>query len=82
MQTWQIQEAKDRLGEIVDSALRQGPQLITRGGVETAVLLSCEEYRRLRKPETDLVDFFHASPLVGADLDLERSRDSGRDIDL
>ena len=82
MQTWQLQEAKNRLSEVVDKALRQGPQMITRRGVETAVVLSLEEYRRLRKPDTDLVDFFQSSPLVGVDLDLERSRDTGREIDL
>lgn len=82
MQTWQLQEAKNRLSEVVDRALHQGPQLITRRGVETAVVLSLGEYRRLRKPETDLVEFFQASPLAGVDLDLERPRDGGREIEL
>ncbi len=82
MQTWQLQEAKNRLSQVVDQALHKGPQLITRRGVEAAVVLSVAEYRKLRKPETDLVDFFQASPLVGVELDLERSRDSGRNIEL
>lgn len=82
MQTWQLQEAKNRLSEVVDKALDQGPQVITRRGVETAILLSVKEYRTLRRPDTDLVDFFQASPLVGEDLDLERSRDKGREIRL
>lgn len=82
MQTWQLQEAKNRLSEVVDKAIDQGPQVITRRGVETAVVLSFDEYRKLRKPETDLVDFFQASPLVGLDLDLERLPDIGREIDL
>ena len=82
MQTWQIQDAKNRLSEVVDRVVGQGPQVITRRGVETAVVLSVEEYRRITKPETDLVDFFQASPLVGEDLDLERSQDTGREIDL
>lgn len=82
MQTWQLQEAKNRLSEVVDRALHQGPQLITRRGVETAVVLSLGEYRRLRKPATNLVDFFQASPLAGVDLDVERPRDSGREIEL
>ena len=74
MQTWQLQEAKNRLSEVVDKALHQGPQVITRRGVETAVVVSVEEFRKLQRPETDLVDFFRASPLFGMDLDLERSR--------
>ncbi len=82
MTSWQLQEAKSRLNEVVDKALHQGPQVITRRGVETAVLVSFEEYRRLRKPKSGLVEFFQASPLVGTDLDLERPRESGREIDL
>ncbi len=82
MQTWQLQEVKNRLSEVVDKALRQGPQVITRRGAETAVLLSIDDYRKLRRPETDLVGFFQASPLADVDLDLERPRDTGREVDL
>ncbi|MCG8462372.1 MAG: type II toxin-antitoxin system Phd/YefM family antitoxin [Holophagales bacterium] len=82
MRTWQLRKAKNHLSEVVDRALDQGPQMITRRGVETAVLISVEEYRGLRKPEQDLVDFFRSSPLAEADLDLERDPDPGRDLDL
>ncbi|MCP3958643.1 MAG: type II toxin-antitoxin system Phd/YefM family antitoxin [bacterium] len=82
MHAWQLQEAKNRLSEVVDRALDQGPQMITRRGAETAVVLSIEDYRRINRPETDLVDFLQASPLAGVELDLERSRDTGREIDL
>jgi Arc/MetJ-type ribon-helix-helix transcriptional regulator len=34
------------------------------------------------KPSKSLVDFFRESPLVGLELDLERDKDTGRDIDL
>ena len=44
-------KAKNRLSEVVDKAIDQGPQVITRRGVETAVVLSFDDYRRLRKPE-------------------------------
>ena len=46
---WQLQEAKARFSEVVDASLRQGPQLITRRGQETAVLVSVEEWRRLKQ---------------------------------
>ncbi len=82
MQSWQLQEAKNRLSEVVDKALHQGPQVITRRGAETAVVLSINEYRKMRRRETDLVDFFQASPLAGVELDLERPRDTGREIEL
>ncbi len=82
MQTWQLQEAKNRLSEVVDKALHQGPQVITRRGAETAVVLSMADYRNMRQPETDLVDFFQTSPLAGVELDLERAQDTGREIEL
>lgn len=82
MQSWQLQEAKNRLSEVIEKALHQGPQVITRRGAETAVVLSMDEYRKMSRPETDLVGFFQASPLADVELDLERVRDTGREIDL
>lgn len=79
---WQLQEAKNKLSQVVDHALQVGPQIITLRGKEAAVVLSFEEYKRLTKTDTGLVDFFRGSPLVGEDLDLERSTDTGRDVDL
>jgi len=73
--SWQLQEAKNRFSEVVNQALHQGPQVITRRGAETAVVLSIQDYRKLRRPETDLVDFFRTSPLAEVELDLERDRD-------
>ncbi len=82
MHTWQLQEAKNRLSEVVDKALDQGPQVITRRGAETAVVLSMDDYRRMRRPETDLVEFMQTSPLAEVELDLERPPDTGREIEL
>lgn len=82
MATWQLQEAKSRLSQMVNEAMTDGPQVITRHGVETAVVISYDEYRQLRKPETDLVDFFSRSPFREDELDFERSKDPGRDIDI
>ena len=70
--TWQLQEAKSKLSQVVDEAVSDGPQIITRRGVEVAVVLSYAGYNRMRKPPTDLVEFFQASPLVGSDLDIRR----------
>lgn len=69
---WQLQEAKSRLSEVIDEALREGPQVITRRGVETAVLLSYADYQKMLSSQSKLSDFFRQSPLVGAELDLSR----------
>jgi prevent-host-death family protein len=69
---WQLQEAKNKLSEVIDAALEHGPQIITRRGVETAIVLSYEEYRKLLVNQKKLSEFFRESPLVGVELDLTR----------
>lgn len=71
---WQFQEAKNKFCELVDEAVNQGPQVVTRPGEEDVVIISKVEYDRLKKPHSSLVDFFQNSPLVGVDLDLERDQ--------
>jgi len=46
--SWQLQEAKARFSEVVEASLKEGPQVITRRGQETAVLVSAEEGKRVR----------------------------------
>ena len=48
MQTWQLQEAKAKLSEVIETAEKKGPQMITRRGVETAVVVSMEEWKQLK----------------------------------
>jgi prevent-host-death family protein len=76
---WQLQEAKNRFSEVVERALQQGPQLITRHGEKTAVVLSYAEYAKMRKSQKKLSQFFRTSPLAGVDLKRDKSlpRDEG-----
>jgi len=77
---WQLQEAKNRFSEVVERALKKGPQTVTRRGVEAVVVVAADEFRRLNAPSTSLVEFLRSSPLVGTDLDVARDPDSGREI--
>lgn len=70
---WQIQDAKNKLSEVIARALKQGPQLITRHGEKTVVVVSYAEYEKLRKSQGKLSEFFRASPLVGVDLTRDKS---------
>lgn len=79
MQTWQLQEAKNKLSQVVENALSEGPQVISRRGEEVAVVLSLDEYRRLTAMRGSLIDFFRESPLVGVELDLQRDVTPVRD---
>ncbi len=78
---WQLQEAKNKLSEVVERAGAEGPQTITRHGVPVAVVVSAEAFRRSRQ-EGNLVEFFAQSPLRDVDLDLDRHPDYGRDVEL
>lgn len=55
--TWQLQDAKNRFSEVVKKALANGPQIVTKRGVETVIVLSVKEYRNLKRPKNSLVDF-------------------------
>jgi prevent-host-death family protein len=48
MGSWQLQEAKARFSEFLNAALTKGPQVVTRRGVDAAVLVPIEEWRRMR----------------------------------
>jgi antitoxin Phd len=76
--TWQLQEAKNRFSEVVDKAVDEGPQIVTRHGVEVVVVISIAHYRKLRGHRGSLVEFFAHSPLRNAKLDLSRDKDTGR----
>jgi prevent-host-death family protein len=49
MRAWQVQDAKARFSELLDASLKDGPQLVTRRGVEAAVLVPIQEWRRLQR---------------------------------
>jgi len=84
-QSWQLQTAKARFSEVFRLARIEGPQRITRQGKEGVVMISDEQYDQLvgksHQPK-NLVQFFRESPLVGIELDLERDKDEGRDVEL
>ena len=85
MSTWQMQEAKARLGEVIEKAQSEGPQTITRHGRPRAVILSPSAYDALAKEkasEPNLVDFLLASGSVLEGIDLERDKSTGREVDL
>ena len=79
IQTWQVQEAKNKLSRVIDNAINSGPQIITRRGVEVVIVLSYEEYQRMTAARQSLSDFFRESPLMGADMDLTRDKSEARE---
>lgn len=82
MRTWQLQEAKAHLSEVIKQASKEGPQTITMHGEPTAVVISKDEYKRLKRPGGSFVDFMRKSPLYGVDIDLKREQTLTRQEDI
>jgi prevent-host-death family protein len=49
MAAWQVQDAKAKFSAFLEASLNEGPQVVTKRGIETAVLLPIEEWRRLQR---------------------------------
>ena len=81
MATWQVQEAKTRLSEVIERARTEGPQTITRHGAERAVVISIEDYRALVAHKPDFKAHLLGGPKID-DFSIERDRDTGRDVEL
>lgn len=82
MESWQLQDAKAHLSELVKKASSGAPQEITLRGKPAVVVLSTQQYEKLKQPKQKLVSFLRQSPLVGIDIELARDKNPMRDIDL
>src|SRR5204863_3022617 len=80
---WKLEDAKARFSEVVRRAASEGPQTVTLRGREAAVVLSSEQYEKLRPAPAErpsLLELLRSVDLEG--LDLTREPDYGRDGDL
>lgn len=78
---WTVAGAKARLSEVIERA-QSDPQIITRHGKPSVVIVSADEWARKTVRKGTLAEFLMASPLRDSDLDLDRLRDQPRDLDL
>lgn len=81
MARWQVQEAKCRFSELIETAEKKGPQMITRHGAERAVVLSIADFRSLTAHRPGLKEYLLGGPKVDA-LEIKRERDTGREVEL
>ena len=78
-QVWQLQEAKNKFSQVINLAVKDGPQLITKRGEEVAIVLSMAQYRQLTASQNNLYEFFRESPLLDVDIDLTRDQSFARE---
>ncbi len=77
---WQLQEAKARFSELVQKALDEGPQTVTRRGQPAVVVLSAEQFELMKKRQISLKELLAMVSLE--ELDLERHKDLPRETNL
>lgn len=79
---WQLQEAKAKLSQLIDNANKIGPQAITCRGQLCAVVMSNDDYNKLKGCKPNLVDFLRHSPLMGCELTITRDKSTLRKVSL
>ena len=83
MGTWQMQEAKAKLSELVKTAQSDGPQEITLHGQSVAIVISQGMYQRLTNNQLTLTEFIRQSPFFGMEeLTFNRDQSLTREVDL
>lgn len=79
---WQLQEAKGNFSQLIKRAAGGDAQIVTVHGKPTAVVVSAEEYARLTRRKSKLSSALLQPEHAAEDLDLSRSRDTGRNTEL
>jgi antitoxin Phd len=77
---WQLQEAKAKFSELVQKAIDEGPQTVTRHGKDAVVVLAAEQFELMKKRQIDLKDLLQSAPWH--ELEIERDKSPPREIDL
>lgn len=71
---WTVAEAKAKFSEVIDRAMLEGPQTITRKGRTAAVVVGAEEWQRKTQRVGNLAEFFAGSPLRRSGLKVRRRK--------
>ncbi len=80
--TWKLQDAKARFSQVVEDALKIGPQLVTRRGRKAVVVVSVDKYQELISNKPSFKEFLLNCPKMGDDFELERQKDFPRSVEF
>jgi antitoxin Phd len=72
MHTWPVQDAKARFSEFLDACVANGPQIVTRRGAETAILVPIEQWKRMSSVAKPTLKELLLSDVDRADFDLPK----------
>lgn len=79
---WKLQDAKAKFSQIVEDALKIGPQFVTRRGQKAVVVVSVDDYEKMTSQKPTLKEFLLACPKIDTDFEFERQKDFSRSIEL
>lgn len=80
--TWKLQDAKARFSQIVDDALKIGPQFVTRRGKKAVVVLSTDEFEKMISHKPSFKEFLLNCPKIDDDIEFDRQKDFSRNIEF
>ncbi|MCP4669307.1 MAG: type II toxin-antitoxin system prevent-host-death family antitoxin [Deltaproteobacteria bacterium] len=80
--SWTLQDAKNKFSQVVNNALLDGPQYVTRRGVEAVVVVSVQEYETLTSHKPSFTDFLLQCPKLDGENLFERRKEYPRELDL
>ncbi len=76
MSSWPVNDAKARFSELLETTLAEGPQIVTKRGVETAVIVPIEQSRRMQERARPTLKELLLAPEPRFELDLSNRRQS------
>ena len=80
--SWKLQDAKAKFSQVVENALRMGPQYVTRRGQEAVVILSVKEYQNITTKKPTLKEFLLNCPKMDDGFEFERQKDYSRGVEF
>ena len=80
--SWKLQDAKAKFSQLVENALKIGPQYVTRRGQEAVVILSVKEYKKITTNKPSLKQFLLDSPKMDNGFEFERQKDYPKGIEF
>jgi prevent-host-death family protein len=78
MKTWPVQDAKTPFSQLVELAVTEGPQTVTKHGRPVVVVVAADDYKKLERPKETVLEFF--APLRGSGIKLVRRKDMPRTV--
>ncbi len=71
---WKLADAKNRFSEVVEKALEEGPQMVSRRGAPAVVVVSAAQFSKIDARRRSFKDYLRSAPLSGLKLTRPHSR--------